>query len=321
MRGFILAAATALLAFAFAALAPAFAQSGADASHSPPPCSSANPCASVFMQNGLYGVRNAAGEVTITPRFRLAEQAASRIPGAHGLILTYDENDRMGFVGRDGREIAPPRFSPPSTGRGAIFVSVAGAQNSSCAFDMLGRQILPCEFTSIFSSDRGFMAMRNGAQVWFDRTGARLPQAAPASAQQSAARAAPPAPAYNRARALADTRNWDDALNAVLNGAPEDQAYVLVAIYRVAAPSDTRYWPMLSVLSRNKSIFDSAQRGATPEQRRHIAALQTNFDNYEIRRAQGYGPAQSSGRTISARTVGECHSGGGSVSVMGYCRY
>lgn len=280
----------------------------------------------VFLQDGLYGVRTAGGTVTIAPRFHRAEMAAPRLAGAHGLILTYDENGRMGFVGRDGREISAPQYTLPTTSGGAIFVSIAGAQNARCAFDQAGRQILPCQYTSILSSDRGFMGLRSGAQTMYDFTGASISRMAAAPTQQSAARPAPPAqqsrpaPAYNRARALADTRNWDDALRAVLNGPAEDQAYVLVAIYRVSAPSDTRYWPMLTLLSENQSIFDSARRGATPEQQRQIAALRVGFNNYELRRTRDYGPAPTSGHTIRARTVGECHSAGGTVSVMGFCR-
>lgn len=236
----------------------------------------------------------------------------------------------MGFVGRDGREISPPRYTMPTSQAGAIMVSVDGNEHTMCAFDFAGRQILPCAFTGIFSGDVGFVANLRGERRWFDRAGNETgtPQVvAEQDRRDRAAAAARPAQQsqptqnYSRARALADGRNWDEALNATIHGTPEDQAYVLLAFYRNGNVTDTRYGPMLGVLSANRSIFESAMRGATTEQRTQLAAMQRAFNDYQLQLTQGPGSASSGSGYISGpRTVGECHSAGGSVSAMGYCR-
>lgn len=321
----IFAAAATLLMLA---VTPADAQMGGDSRFRPIPCSDEAPCATIFEQNGLFGVRNAAGEVTIAPRFHRAQLASARFGGAHGLILTFNQHGRMGFVGRDGVEISPPRYTRPDSQAGAIMVSVDGDEHTMCAFDLAGRQILPCEFTGIFSGDNGFVAHRRGVRSWFDRAGVNTgtPQVVAEQDRRDRAAARPalqpqPAQVYSRARALADGRNWDEALNATLHGAPEDQAYVLLAFYQNGNVTDTRYGPMLSVLSANTSIFQSAMRGATPAQISQLTAMQRSFNDYQLQRAQGPGPASSGASGyINARTVGECHSSGGTVSAMGYCR-
>ncbi len=303
----------------------AHAQMGGDVRVRPPPCSGAALCATVFMEDGLYGVRNGAREVTIPPRFRRAERARARFPGAHGLILTYDENGRMGFVGRDGRELAPPQFTSPTSGDGVIFVSIAGAQRSRCAFDLSGRQVLPCEFSNIFSSDRGLMAVRGSELLWYSHTGVSTPQMAAAPAAQSAAAPRPAqsaaAPAYNRVHALAHGRNWDEALSLALRESRADLAHALLAFYHNGGVTDTRYGPMVRLIISNRRIFDDARANATPEQRRQLTQMQEAFNAYELRLAQGPGPAPSgSGYVSGARTVSDCHQAGGSVSAMGYCR-
>ncbi|HRE44906.1 MAG TPA: hypothetical protein PKY87_13190 [Terricaulis sp.] len=311
------------------ATAPAIAQAGGDARYRPQPCSDEHPCATVFEQNGLFGVRNAAGEVTIPPTYPRARMASELFGGLHGLIFTYNRYNRIGLVGRDGRELSPPRYTNANRYAGALIFSVDGDDHTRCAFDLGGRQITPCEFTRLVPSSTGFSGDQRGTPVYFDYAGRRT--ATPpevletqavlaASRAREAAAALRPALVYSRPRALADGRNWDEALRAVLHGPAEDQAYVLLAFYRNGNVTDTRYGPMLSVLSANRTIFETAMRGATPEQGRQLTAMRTAFNDYEIQRAQGPGPTERSGGYIPARTVGECHSNGGTVSAMGYCR-
>lgn len=312
------------------AATPASAQMGGDSRFRPPPCSDEAPCATIFEQSGLFGVRNAAGEITIPPRFHHAQLASARFGGAYGLILTFNQSGRMGFVGRDGREISPPRYTRPESQAGAIMVSVDGNEHTMCAFDFAARQILPCEFTGIFSGDVGFVGHLRGARRWFDRAGnetgtpqvvAQQDRRDRAAAAARPAQQSQPTQNHSRARGLADGRNWDEALNAAIRGTPEDQAYVLLAFYRNGGVSDTRYGPMLGVLSANRSIFESAMRGATAEQRSQLATMQRAFNDYQLQLTQGPGSAKNGSGYISGpRTVGECHGAGGSVSLMGYCR-
>ncbi len=336
------------IAFVLASVlaAPALAQAGGDARYRPPPCSSENPCATVFEENGLYGVRDAAGEVTVPPTYPRARMASEIFGGVHGLILTYNRYNRIGFVGRDGRELSPPRYTNVNRYASGLVASVDGDDHTRCAFDLGGRQITPCQFTNLVPSSTGFSGDQRGTPVYFDYTG--LPATTPpevvqtqaalaaSRAREAAAAAAPRLPvivplsprearASARVRTLVDARDWEGALRAAIAGTAHDQLHALLEFYMESRESDAGYAATMRLMEQNLDMFAEAHSVAEGPDRRTMGdmrrAMQRHMYMQELRAGAGAPSRTPGGNTyIPARTVGECHSRGGSVSAMGYCR-
>lgn len=341
---------TTLFAIVFAALlgaaAPAFAQEGGDARYRPPPCSEEHPCASVFEQNGVYGVRNAQGEVTVPPTYPRARMASEIFRGVHGLILTYNRYNRIGFVDRDGRELSPPRYTNGNLYASGLVFSVDGDDHTRCAFDLGGRQITPCEFTNLVPSSTGFSGDQRGTPVYFDFAGrpATTPpevaqtQAALAAsrARDAAAAAAPRRPvvvplsprearASARVRTLVDGRDWEGAMRAAIAGNAHDQLHALLEFYIESSESDAGYAATVRLLEQNLGMLATAHSVAEGPDRRTMGNMRNTMQRHmymqELRAGAGAPSRTPGGNTyIPARTVGECHSSGGTVSAMGYCR-
>lgn len=328
------------------AASTAIAQAGGDARYRPQPCSGEHPCASVFEQNGLFGVRNAAGEVTIPPTYPRARMASELFGGLHGLIFTYNRYNRIGLVGRDGRELSPPRYTNANRYASALVFSVDGDDHTRCAFDLGGRQITPCEFTRLAPSSTGFSGDQRGTSVYFDYVGrstATPPeivqsQAALAAsrAREAAAAAAPRRPvvvplspraarASARVRALVDARDWEGAMRAAIAGNVHDQLHALLEFYTRSSESDAGYAATLRLLEQNLDMLATARSVAEGPDRVTMGNMNNAMSRHmymqELRAGAGAPSRTPGGNTyIPARTVGECHSSGGTVSAMGYCR-
>lgn len=320
MRRLVISLTVAATLGVFAPTALAQAQ---DAPDRPAPCSETDPCAKPFEKNGKWGVRNAQGEVTIEPRFVRARLASEQFPDseAHGLIIAYEAQPnsvwKFGFINRDGVEIVPPQFTGIWHMAGVFSVMF---NDQLCAYTLLGERLLECKYTSIRPVEDGIEAVYRGSRLKFDRAGNEIVQPRQTPMQTAAASASEHPQASARVRDLANTRNWDTALRAAINGTPQDKSYALLRFYDAGSPSDTQHYPAMQVIEQNMGMFDSAIAGVTPQEQTRLRTMQGEMNAYLRNRALGPGAATGSGGYMNARTASECRSSGGSVSVMGYCR-
>lgn len=285
------------------------AQSNTAGSSRPQPAAGTGSGASVggtgearpFRRDGKYGIRNAAGEITIEPRYDIATLADT----GRGLIVTQTRG-KIGFVNGQGREITPPKYDSISTPKGDVYLVKAGGK--SCAADATGREFLPCIYDSIMTSSdpSRFFVMQNGKGRYVDRSGTEVryqvagtpPASAPASTPQVAAGSSTPVPRFNLARTYADRENWREAVAAALNGSAQDKRYVLRALHdagnRPSTPTSyPRYSAGVDAVKNNIGIFDGAMVGASYQEQNWLASMRRQFASQMDR-----GPAPASGSPV-----------------------
>lgn len=253
-------------------------------------------------RDGKYGVRN-AGQVTISPRFDNATLSRT------GLIITQSAG-KIGFVNRLGREVIPPRYDSVTIPKFGLYVVRVGGR--FCLVDSNARQILPCVYNSLsIMSSSQLRATQNGRSFVIDRNGREL-QTASAPARPAAApvrpAAAPPRPANGtrpasaasgaqisgRVRALADARQWDNAIRAALSGSARDKLYVLL-VFRNSSINDMQRWPGQRVVLANMRIFDDAMKVADPAQQRALQEMRRSFNDYLRNHGAPSAPVAGSG--------------------------
>lgn len=275
----------------------------------------------------------------LTTAFLLSASAMAEEPAARAAsegdnqkrLATYERNGKIGFVDARGRRITPAKYDGLRSVRNGIHVVMANGKR--CAVNMAGEEFLPCEYDFItFPGDRRIMVRLRGEIFDVDSNGQRIGTPTPlpnprrtASTTTSLAPSSAPPPGFNLARVYADQERWTDAVAEALKGSGEDKRYVLLALSRAGkrpaatdpATSDSyrRYSAGADAVRNNPGIFDDAMAGATAEQRQQLSAMRR-----QTLPSVDYGPVPGRQGNINARTVEECHSRGGTVSVMGYCR-
>lgn len=254
-----------------------------------------------FRRDGKYGIRNAAGEVTIEPRYDIATLADT----GRGLIVTQTAG-KIGFVDGQGREITRPKYDSISTPKGDVYLVKAGGK--SCAVDATGREFLPCIYDNILTSSdpSRFFVMQNGKGRYVNRSGVEIryqmasaPSAsAPAQTPRVAAGSSTQLPSFNLARTYANRENWPDAVAAALNGSAQDKRYVLRALHdagnRPSTPTSyPRYSAGVEAVKNNIGIFDGAMVGASYQEQNWLASMRQQFASQ-----MGYGRAPASGSPV-----------------------
>lgn len=289
------------------------------------PCSVQAPCAKPFFRDGLYGIRLGSGEVTIPPRFDRAYFAHQRYPKAQGSHLIITEKDgKVGFVSRDGKETEPPVYTVRHFGDGSlIIVEHAGKQ---CGINRHGVMVLDCKYDMIFATANSntFFVKENGEARYINASGDTLKfsQPTPSPAPAPAAPAPTTKPAIVMApvselEQLVQAKKWDEAIRlAAASNEPRDMRDVLLIFNRTASTSDARYESGKSVLYENIGMIQKATWVSRPLEKSELQRLETAIRAW----AEGpTAPSSSFNGYINATTVGECHSRGGSVTVMGRC--
>lgn len=237
-------------------------------------------------------------------------------------VRPFEENGRFGFRDASGRIIVHPAYDRILSSREGVFIVQRG--DKYCAVDSAGREFLSCIYDSLnrrAGDPTRFYVTQNGNGRFVDRSGREVTvsaRSAPLPAPSSTRGTAAP-PSYNRVRALAEARQWDNAIRAALDSTAQDKIYVLLT-FRDSSINDMQRWPGQQVVLANMHIFDDAIAAATPEQERELSDMRQSFVNYIEEQARGPAPQSREFRGfIDATTVGECHSRGGTVGVMGYC--
>ena len=265
----------------------AVAQSGA-----PQRCSPST-CAKPFFEGGKYGIRNAAGEITIPPRFDGARIATERYPGQplDGLIIV-ELNGNIGFVNRHGIETLPPVYQRSHAGPQRGFLPIK-RDGRACLVDANGQLAVACEYDSVFltgnpnqfmviSEGKGRVITRSGEQVQFAQRSPQtpVPRAAPPPSAPPARAPSTPLPTFpSVARSYADSGAFADAVGAAMAGSAADKRYVLIALDRAGkAPASTsysqsRYSAGINAVMRNPGIFAAAMQGASSGEASIINAM------------------------------------------------
>ena len=288
------------------------------------PCSSQAPCATPFEENGKWGVRNAKGEVTVPAKYSHAQFATDRHPksGAHGLIITREDlggiYKRLGLVDRDGVEITPPKYWEIWENKG---VFTGGFDGKICGFNGEGRQIIPCGSSQVAVRDEWIEFKRDNEKFFVDFAGNEIE--APSREQQLAAAPPPPPAALPVAtpipelERLVQERKWDEAVRlAAASNEPRDIRDVLLIFNRSASTGDARFQAGKVAIYENIGMIQKATWVTGPLEKSELLKMETNI------RTWFEGPVSAppqGGGYISARTVGECHSMGGTVTVMRNC--
>lgn len=166
---------------------------------------------------------------------------------------------------------------------------------------------------------------------------ATIGAAAPASAQTvmlervAQIRVAPPptggdwTPPVNRTRALADARQWNEALRLAVGGPAQDKLYVLLA-FRNSSANDAERASGQRFIWRNMSIFEGALSAASPPQRRQLEDMRTAYNRELYNQYVHY---QTYGRRYGAtpppyvppHTTEECRRRGGTVTARQTCQW
>lgn len=288
------------------------------------PCSSQAPCATPFEENGKWGVRNAKGEVTVPAKYSHAQFATDRHPksGAHGLIITREDlggiYKRLGLVDRNGLEITPPKYWEIWENKG---VFTGGFDGKICGFSGEGRQIIPCGSSQVAVRDEWIEFKRGNEKFFVDFAGNEIE--APSREQQLAAAPPPPPAALPVAtpipelERLVQERKWDEAVRlAAASNEPRDIRDVLLIFNRSASTGDARFQAGKVAIYENIGMIQKATWVTGPLEKSELLKMETNI------RTWFEGPVSAppqGGGYISARTVGECHSMGGTVTVMRNC--
>lgn len=288
------------------------------------PCSSQAPCATPFEENGKWGVRNAKGEVTVPAKYSHAQFATDRHPksGAHGLIITREDlggiYKRLGLVDRNGLEITPPKYWEIWENKG---VFTGGFDGKICGFNGEGRQIIPCGSSQVAVRDEWIEFKRGNEKFFVDLAGHEIE--APSREQQLAAAPPPPPAALPVAtpipelERLVQERKWDEAVRlAAASNEPRDIRDVLLIFNRSASTGDARFQAGKVAIYENIGMIQKATWVTGPLEKSELLKMETNI------RTWFEGPVSAppqGGAYISARTVGECHSMGGTVTVMRNC--
>lgn len=290
------------------------------------PCSLQAPCATPFEENGKWGVRNAKGEVTVPAIYSHAQFATERHPrsGAHGLIITRQDlggiYKRLGLVDRNGVEITPPKYWEIWENKG---VFTGGFDGKLCGIDGKGAEFIACGATHITRRDEWIEVTRNGEKTFLDFAGNEIE--APSREQQLAAApklapgkpvalAAAPVPELER---LVQERKWDEAVRlAAVSNEPRDIRDVLLIFNRSASTRDARYQAGKVAIYENIGMIQKATWVTGPLEKSELLKMETNIRTWF--EGPVYAPPQGGGY-INARTVGECHSMGGTVTVMRNC--
>ncbi len=288
------------------------------------PCSLQAPCATPFEENGKWGVRNARGEVTVPAKYSHAQFATERHPksGAHGLIITREDlggnYKRLGLVDRNGVEITPPKYWEIWEDKG---VFRGGFDGKLCGFDGTGRQIIPCGSSQVAIRADWIEFKRGNEKFFVDFAGNEIE--APSRERQLAA-APPPPPAALPVAApvpelerLVQERKWDEAIRlAAASDEPRDIRDVLLIFNRSASTSDARFQAGKVAIYENIGMIQKATWVTGPLEKSELLKMETNIRAWF--EGPVYAPPQGGGY-INARTVGECHSMGGTVTVMRNC--
>lgn len=288
------------------------------------PCSSQAPCATPFEENGQWGVRNAKGEVTVPAKYSHAQFATERHPksGAHGLIITREDlggiYKRLGLVDRNGVEITPPKYWEIWENKG---VFTGGLDGKLCGFNGAGQQIIPCGSSQVAVRDEWIEFKRGNEKLFLDFAGNEIE--APSQEQQLAA-APPPPPAALPVAApvpelerLVQERKWDEAIRlAAASNEPRDIRDVLLIFNRSASTGDAHYEAGKVAIYENIGMIQRATWATGPLEKSELQKMETNIRTWF--EGPVYTPPQGGGY-ISARTVGECHRMGGTVTVMRNC--
>ena len=294
------------------------------------PCSAQAPCATPFEENGQWGVRNAKGEVTVPAQYSHAQFATERHPksGAHGLIITRQDlggiYKRLGLVDRNGVEITPPKFWEIWEDRGVFTGGLSSAVGKGlCGIDGKGAEFIACGATHITRRDEWIEVTRNGEKTFLDFAGNEIE--APSREQQWAAapQPAPPKPVPfavakpSELEKLVKAKKWDEAIRvAAASGDGAKIRDVLLIFNRTARTSDPSFEAAKNELYRNIGMFPIALKYVGPLEKSELQRLETNLRTW----AEGPTEAPDSFRGYhNARTVGECHSYGGTVTAMGRC--
>lgn len=204
-------------------------------------------------------------------------------------VRPFEENGKFGFRDTSGAIIVRPRYDRVLSSREGVFIVRKGSKY--CAVDRAGREFISCIYDSVnrrAGDASRFYVMQNGKGRFIDRNGREAPVSArptPRSAPVTASRATVNAPTYNRVRALAEARQWDNAIREALNSSAQDKIYVLLT-FRGSSTNDMQRWPGQKVVLENMHIFDDAIAAASPEQQRQLLSMRQSF--YEYIRNQGY---------------------------------
>lgn len=207
----------------------------------------------------------------------------------------FEENGKFGFRNASGKIIVQPRYDRVLSSREGVFIVQKGSKY--CAVDNAGREFLSCIYDSLnrrAGDPSRFYVTQNGKGRFVDRSGKEAavstrppPRSAPTPARRTTANA----PTYNRVRALAEARQWDNAIRAALNSSAQDKIYVLLT-FRGSSINDMQRWPGQKVVLENMKIFDDAIAAASPDQKRQLVSMKQSFVDYI--RNQGGAPAPSS---------------------------
>lgn len=286
------------------------------------PCTDEATCAKPFWENGLYGVRDRSGLVTIPPTFSMAQKAAQRYPNsdAKSLIITQKDG-KFGFVSGDGAETEAPHFSSVSSAAHGYFI--VKRDGKSCLIDRHGRRLLDCRFDLILVSESPdiFFVKENGATHYMNLSGAKLVYSQPEPARPSPpvtpAVTTPAAPPPSRLEQLVRARMWDEAVRlAAANGTPQEIRDVLLNFSRSASNTDARYNAGRQAIYENIEMVEKGKRASLPMVISELQRLETGILTW----AEGpILPPSGFRGNINARTVGECLSAGGRVTVMQTC--
>lgn len=160
-------------ALALTALTTPAALAQAAAANSQGQTCAQRPCAQPFQEGGLYGIKDAQGNVVIAPRYTKAYRAKDSFPDqpVDGLIIV-ERDGKVGFVNSRGVETIAPSLSLGGAApkNGFIFVKRDGR---ACLVDADGVLAVKCEYDNIFttSNPNQFMVMAGGRSSYITRSG------------------------------------------------------------------------------------------------------------------------------------------------------
>ncbi|MFN4113366.1 MAG: hypothetical protein ACK4GD_05450 [Sphingomonadaceae bacterium] len=320
------------------------------------PCNTSQPCAKPFLENGLYGIRNGYGVVTIAPAFSAAYLLMPRpVFGQgsfHGLIVTQRDG-KFGFVNRRGIEVQAPQFDSYRVEHRSFLLVTKNGQN--CLLDSEGKMRVHCDNHQILGAmfvtsvpGGAFQLVKDGKATFVRRSDGAPVKVTETGPPPLATRQASSSQTFNAARDWADRGDWGAAIRAAVSASDADKRYVLVKFHQawvahrsvlnqpvpatLATVQDRRlaarvqqerglsfrYDGGFSALRDNAKLMEEAYTQASASERSAILALH----RHAFPPAASLPTSPSSGRWpvfIDASTVGECHRRGGSVTIMGRC--
>ena len=221
------------------------------------------------------------------------EVAAESDGGAR--LATYERSGKIGFVNARGRRVTPAKYDQLRSVRHGIHVVMADGKR--CAVNMAGEEFMPCIYDFIVFPDDKRVTVRLRGEIFdVDSRGQRIGQPAslpaPRRAASTTTASSAQAPAYNRVKALADARQWDNALRAALGSTAQDKIYVLLK-FRGSSTNDMQRWPGQKVVLDSMHIFDDAIAAATPDQQRQLASMKQSFEDYIRKQGRPLLPASN----------------------------